>query len=167
MIAAALTVRPVIAPPSIARLYAILSPDRLAGVLASALDAAVREARENDPSYAPPCDPAALVEQAREGLELVWSEVEPALRAVRDGCASAGAAKAARDAAAHAEREREVKAREAQAAQERVDTARREREAKAAQKAARDRAGAEDELASLRGRLAALEAALAAKGSRS
>ncbi len=172
--------RPVIVPPSIGRLYLILSPDRLAGVLESALLAAVEEARQADPSYTPPCDPQALVEQARKGLALVWSDVEPTLAAFRDGCATAGAAKLARDEAAHAERERVIREREAKAAEERAKAAKAEREKKDAEERAKrvadkaatnkrhakklvreDRSAAEREAEALREKLAALETALA------
>lgn len=173
------TLRPVIVPPSIGRLYLILSPDRLAGVLESALLAAVEEARQADPSYTPPCDPQALVAKAREGLTLVWSDVEPDLAAFRDGCAAAGAAKAAREAIEHAERERVIREREAKAAEDRATAAKVEREKKAAEerqkraadKAAankrsakkmvrEDRSAAEREADALRERLRALETAL-------
>lgn len=171
--------RPLIVPPSIGRLYLILSPDRLAGVLESALLSAVEEARNADPSYAPPCAPQELVAKAREGLALVWSDVEPSLAAFRDGCATAGAAKAARDEAEHAERARVIREREAKEAEDRAKAAKAERtkkatelrEKRAADQAANrkrsakklvreDRSAAEREADALRERLRALETAL-------
>lgn len=179
MIAMAET-RPLIVPPSIGRLYLILSPDRLAGVLESALLSALEEARSADPGYVPPCAPGALVAKAREGLALVWSDVEPSLAAFRDGCATARAAKAARDEAEAAERARVIREREAKAAEERVAAAKGAREKKAAEERTRreadkaattkrhakklvreDRSAAEREADALRERLRALETALA------
>lgn len=179
MIAMADTLRPAIVPPTIGRLYLILSPDRLAGVLESALLSALEEARSADPGYAPPCAPQELVAKAREGLALVWSDVEPSLAAFRDGCAAARAAKVARDEAEHAERARVIREREAKVAEERVAAAKSEREKKATEERAKrtagkaatakrtakklvreDRSAAEREADALRERLRALEAAL-------
>lgn len=63
-----MTTRPLVVSPTIGRLYLILDPDRLAGVLSQALAAAVKEAREADPAFVPPCDPDALVAESREAL---------------------------------------------------------------------------------------------------